>query len=239
MDGVETTPDFLVSRDGKSMYVECTVVSATDGPVTRNPGIEAAIYDAINEISDPNFRIRLEIKTEGKQQPRRKQIRADIGKWLCGLKPDDVLADYKAAGDAGGFDALPQKDFPFHDWVLTCTAIPKSPDKRSEESQLLGIPPSAGVVWSRNAEIIRDAISDKGRHYGSRGSLDKPLIIAVLSVNSFAEIRDAADAIFGCTAIKVARNNLPALAGCAGSRFPGPARRPAEIGYGPTAYAIS
>ncbi len=203
LEGVDTTPDFLVTRDGESMYVECTVVSATDGPVTDNPGIEAAIYDAINEISDPNFLIRLQIKTEGKEQPRKKHIKAGIGNWLKGINPDDVLADITTTGD---LDALPQRDFSFHDWVLTCTAIPKSPDKRTEKGRLLGIPPSASVVFVRNAERIRDALSDKGGHYGPRGSLDKPLIIAVLSVNNFAEIRDAADAVFGTTAISIARD---------------------------------
>ena len=52
LDGVDTTPDFLATRDTRSFYVECAVASTSDGPVTKNPGVEAAIYDAINEISD-------------------------------------------------------------------------------------------------------------------------------------------------------------------------------------------
>ncbi|OBH14741.1 hypothetical protein A9X04_13840 [Mycobacterium sp. E3247] len=201
LDGVETRPDFLVTRESQSMYVECTVVSATDGPVTTNPGIEAAIYDAINEISNPNFLIGLEFKQEGKQQPRRRQIKTEIGNWLEGLDPDEVLAQIDAANAIGELGEPPEKDFTFHDWVFTCTAYPSSPDKRREGRRLLGALPQSGVFVIRNTERIHEAVRTKGRRYGAPGSLDRPLIVAVLSVNNFAEIADATDAMFGSTAI--------------------------------------
>ncbi|OBI52956.1 hypothetical protein A5706_22930 [Mycobacterium sp. E796] len=201
IDGVETRPDFLVTREDESMYVECTVVMGTDAPATKNPAIAAAIYDAINEISDPNFMIGVEFKEEGTQQPRRRQIKTDIGNWLRGLDPDAVLADIEAANAIGELGDPPEKDFAFHDWVLTCTAFPVSPDKRREGRRVLGSLPPSGAFWVRNAERIHDAVRAKGSHYGAPGSLDRPLIVAVLTVGNFADIVEVTDALFGPTAI--------------------------------------
>ena len=201
LDGIDTTPDFLVTLSGDSMYVECTVVSATDGPITSNPGIEAAIYDAINAITNRNFLVGLRFKQEGEQQPRRRQIVARIGRWLEEeLNPDDVLADLEAAGATGDLAVLPARDFAFSDWIVTCTAYPNPPDKRYEGGQLLGYVPSSGVFVIENAERIREAVRTKGRHYGKSGSLDKALVVAVLSVNNLAKQQDVTDAMFGSIA---------------------------------------
>ena len=80
--GTTHRPDFLVTRDGESKYVECTVDSKTDRQVTGNPGIEAAILDAVNAIDDGNFLVGLQFRQEGQRHPRRKQIIRDIGNWL-------------------------------------------------------------------------------------------------------------------------------------------------------------
>jgi hypothetical protein len=199
--GVDTTPDFLVTLGGDSMYVECTVVSATDGPITSNPGIEAAIYDAINQITDRNFLVGLRFKQEGDQQPSRKEIVAGIGNWLKELDPDDVLAALEATGTTGDLAILPERDFTFRDWIITCIAYPNRPDKRYEGGRLLGSLPGSGVFVIQNAERIREAVRAKGRHYGALGSLDKPLVVTVLSVNNIAEQRDVTDAVFGSIAI--------------------------------------
>lgn len=201
LDGLDTRPDFLVTRDTESMYVECTVVSASEGPITRNPGIEAAIYDAINQIPAANFLVGLQFKQEGKEQPRRKEIITDIGNWLKGLDPNDVRADIEAAGAASTLAVLPERDFAFRDWILTCMAYPTPPDNRYEGRRLLGSLPSPRTFIVRNAEHIRNAVRDKGGHYGTLGSLDKPLIAAVLSVNNFAHQQDVTDAMFGSIAI--------------------------------------
>lgn len=50
-------PDFLVTRGAESIYLECAVVSALDGPVTNRPAVEADICDAIKEIADDDFLI--------------------------------------------------------------------------------------------------------------------------------------------------------------------------------------
>jgi hypothetical protein len=200
--GISTRPDFLVAGDAGPMYIECTVDSVSDRPVTTNPGIEAAIYDAINKIKKRNFFVGLEFKQEGKQQPSRKQIVRDVGNWLEGLNPDDVLADLEAARATGDLATLPEKDFCFHDWIVTCTAYPNDPGKRHEGGRLLGALPSGGAFFVRNIQRIREAVRRKGARYGAVGVLDKPLVVALLSISSFAEWSDVTDAMFGSTAIR-------------------------------------
>jgi hypothetical protein len=210
LDGIEknTRPDFLVARGNDSMYVECTVVSASDGPVTKNPGIEAAIYDAIDQMTDPNFLVGLQFKQEGKQQPSRKEIVRDIGNWLKELNPDEVLEDLEAAA-TGDLAVLPKRDFAFRDWSVTCTAYSNPPDKLYEGGRLLGS--SSGVFIVQNAERIREAVRTKGRHYGELGSLDKALVVAVLSVNNLAQQQDVTDAMFGSIAFSYVQGDASSV----------------------------
>jgi hypothetical protein len=199
--GTTRRPDFLVTRDGDSMYVECTVDSKTDRQVTGNPGIEAAIYDAVNAIDDGNFLVGLQFKQEGTQQPSRGKIIRAIGDWLKTLDPDDVLADLEATRAAGGLGELPRRDFTFHDWIVTCIAYPNAPGKRDKGGGLLGTLPSR-AFFVENIPRIREAVREKGGYYGAPGVLKYPLVAAVLSVNTFAERADVTEAMFGSTAVR-------------------------------------
>jgi hypothetical protein len=207
LDGVGTRPDFLVTLGDDSMYVECIASTATDAQFTGNPGVAAAIFDAINTLTDNNFFVGVRFKQEGNHQPRRRGIIAGIGNWLKELNPDVVLEDLEGTRAAGELAVLPEKDFVFSDWVITCTAYPKSPGKRGDTARLLGALPPTGAFFVRNVERIRETVRAKGRKYGERGSLDKPLTVAVLSVGSFAEHRDVTDAMFGATAITFAEGD--------------------------------
>lgn len=211
LEGVDTKPDFLVKLGSDSMYVECTASTATDAQFSSNPGVGAAIFDAINQIADGNFFVGLRFKQEGKQQPRRREIVAGIGNWLKQLNPDEVLKDLERSRAAGELADLPEREFPFADWIITCVAYPKSPDKRGHTARLLGALPPTGAFFVRNVERIRETVRTKGRKYGELGSLDKPLVVAVLSVGSFAEQRDVTDAMFGTTAVKYTDGDTPSV----------------------------
>jgi hypothetical protein len=200
--GIPTRPDFLVTSGASSMYVECTVVSATDGPITQNPAIEAAIYDAINTVTNRNFLIALTIKHEGTEQPRVRSIVGQLESWLESLDPDEVLADIESATERGELAVAPELDLHVRDWVLTCKAWPNAPDKRYDGGRLLGSLPASAAFIVKNVERIYKAVKDKGGHYGELGALDKPLAVAVLSVNNFAGEEDVTDAMFGNKAIR-------------------------------------
>lgn len=195
--GVDTTPDFLVTRGADSMYVECTVVSALDGPVTRRPAVEAMICDAIKEIPNDDWLIGVTFETEGNRPPRRTEIQTKIGEWLTQHNPDTVRRNIEAAIASGELVAvLPKQNFAFQDWVLTCIAYPRPPNEVEGSKWLGALPKSRRYVY-RNTAIIRKALRAKGGNYGSPGSLDKPLVVAVMSVNRIAAVADAVDAMFG------------------------------------------
>lgn len=204
LDGVLTTPDFLVTKDTQSKYVECTVVSALEGPTTNRPAVEAAILDAINQIRDDKFGIIVELTTVGDQPPRRRKIQADIGDWVGTLDYQKTTEQLQGAWSSGEIADLPEKEFQFNDWVLTCKAFP-APASGSASGRLLG-PPARALV-DRNTSIIRKAVREKGSHYGAPGSIDKPLIVAVMSVNQSAQISNAIDAMFGSIALSIPRDN--------------------------------
>jgi hypothetical protein len=118
------------------------------------------------------------------------------------------LADLDAAGATSTLAELPRVELPFADWVITCIAYPKAPDKRNAGGGLLGSRSSPGAIFSRNTERIRESVRTKGRKYGELGSLNKALLVAVLSVNNFAEQRDVTDAMFGSVTPKATRQGV-------------------------------
>ena len=197
LDHVDTTPDFLVTHGVESMYVECKVVSALDGPVTHRPAIEAAICDAVKEIADDDFLIGIKFKTVGNENPSVSKIKADITNWVKDLDYSQARNDAETANATGELAALPKEDFASRDWVLTGVAFPLRADERSAGQHWLGALPSSGKFKFQNTKIILKAVAEKGGRYGDRGSLNKPLIVAVMSINRLASLDDASDALFG------------------------------------------
>jgi len=198
LDGVDTAPDFLVTRDAESMYVECTVVSALDGPVTKRPAIEAAICDAIKEIANDDFLIGIRFTTVGNETPSTAKIKTDIDAWAKGLDYSEARVDVETARATGEPGAPLEENFAFRDWVLTAIAFPLRADERSEGQEWLGaLPSNSKLDFSKIIKIIRRAVADKGGKYLNGGSLDKPLIVAVMSINRIASVDDAVDAMFG------------------------------------------
>jgi hypothetical protein len=200
--GKGTNPDFLVALGPHEMYVECTVIFATDGPITATPAIEAWIYDCIDSTTNRNFLVGLKIEQAGNITPSAKDVARPLDDWLATLDPEAVPADVEATNTEGELGAYPEKTFHVRDWILTYTAIPNPPDGRYPGGRLLGSLPSKEASWSRDADKIFDAVKSKGGHYGSIDTLDKPLIVAVLSVGAFTEEEDVSDALFGRRAVE-------------------------------------
>lgn len=181
---IDTRPDFLVSDGSTAVYVECTVVSPRSHSGEQDWSGQAWIYDAINEVNDPNFYIGLRIVNSGTQQPRVSDITRPLRSWLAGL-------------DA---DAAPTSEFPAlclnaKDWELGFTAYPIAPAKRTGNGRLLGILPPSGTFIVNDVDVLHRALRDKGGKYGER--LDKPLIVALASVTGFTDEEDVTDAVFG------------------------------------------
>ena len=141
--------DFLVTRDNASMYVECAVDGAEDGPFTGNPAIEAWIYDCINKVQNRNFLVGLEFEEEETEPPAKTRSPLPWTSRLDSHDPDRVIEDIESAQARGELAVLPEKRFCFRGWVVSCIAFPNAPDKRYARGRLLGSRPSR-PTWPNN-----------------------------------------------------------------------------------------
>jgi hypothetical protein len=192
--GTDRKPDFLVSRDGTSMYVECAVVFPGDTAGRLTPGVEGYIYDYINTLSSPDFFVGLRFSQVGTQQPKVTEITKPLDEWLSSLNPDKELEAIDSGNDP------PTKEISVRDWKLVYTPYPKSPDKRGEGRRLLGVLPPSGTFVVNDVEQLRDTLKRKGRRYGK--SPDKPLVIAILNRSAFGGQDDLTDAVFGSITVE-------------------------------------
>jgi hypothetical protein len=183
-------PDFLISLDGSAAYVECKAV------IERlRTAVEAAILDATNTASHPDFVLELDIESEGNQEPSAAKIRAAIENWLKGLNADDEIA----SRDAG----KPEQTLrlPIGDWELLYTAHPVPPDQRGTYGRLLGLH-SQRVVMYDNPGLIKRAVRSKGKKYTCVDTpLDDPLIVALNTTTVFIDDDEVDRALFGAASV--------------------------------------
>lgn len=191
-----TRPDFVVTRDGVSTYVECKAI-----PEKPRSAHEAWILDCTNKANHPDFLLELEIEREGTEQPKADAIRTPLEKWLNRLNADGVLADFRAGKE------LPRYELTVKDWRLIYTAYPVDADKRGARGRLVGIPPTSDAAFIDNIGRIRNALSDKGGKYADLDEpLENPLIIALNSGSVFFEDDDTDQALFGSAAFTYQQN---------------------------------
>lgn len=200
-------PDFLVARGPTSMYIECKVVFPQDRSTeNRTPGTQEWIYDCINEVKNRNFFIGLRYVITGTQWPKKAEITRPLERWLAALDPDTVLAEIEAHGES------PKLEVQVRDWTLTYIAHPKQPEGRYKGGRLLGYLPATGGFVINDVERIHNALREKGRRFSRLDKpLDKPLIVAVLSISGFVDEGDMTDAVFGRKAVEYVPGDPPSV----------------------------
>lgn len=189
--GTLSTPDFLIERDGASMYVECVVFFSGGGTGKRTQGVRAHIYDSINAVKNPNFVVDLDIAKTGRDRPRRKDITKPLARWLSSLDPDVTLKQMEAGVQR------PNLMITAAGWELSINALPLDPEHRTGEGRLLGVYPVTELFIVKDIERIRNTLGKKGSHYRQP---DKPLVVAVLNTSGFIDEVDITAAVFGDTA---------------------------------------
>jgi len=196
-------PDFLLSRDGRTLLLEAATVFSGIVEERRHGGREAQVLDAINSLDDKSFHLGLNFDQVGGSTLGRTAVTGPVSEWLCGLDPDVVRTHV----DLGG--SPPAKLFEIRDWVLNVFAWPVSlEDRGAEDHRLVGIGPvSVGSVNDR--EKIGAALRRKRSRYGEP---DQPLVIALLSLSTFLEDRDMDQILFGSSAVSLGSDAAPARA---------------------------
>jgi hypothetical protein len=191
-----TKPDFGVTRDGSTTYVECKTI-----PEKPRAPLEALILDCTNEVTHPDFMLELEIDQAATNRPSCSAIKTQLAEWLNGLNADDVLDDLTAGRDA------PECPVLVNDWHLTYTAYPVDRDSRGEPGRILGVLPTANAAFIDDVGRIRKAVSKKGSKYTDLDTpLENPLIIAINTGSVFIDDGDIDQALFGSAAFTYYQN---------------------------------
>ncbi|ORB87509.1 hypothetical protein B1987_13675 [Mycobacterium kansasii] len=187
-------PDFLVTREDVSMYVECVIFLSKLGARSGQGGERSWIFEATNQARDPNFMVDIEIRRSGAQRPKADEIVRPLENWLSSLDPDEVTEQIEAGM------GVPNFVLSARGWTIEYGAFPVNPENRGEESRrLIGMYPMTGGFIDNDMLRYRDTVKHKGGHYGLP---DKPFMVAVLNTSGFLEHDDVAAALFGREAIE-------------------------------------
>ena len=185
-------PDFLAECDGARFYVEATVSRAHSRGQSPNQ-LEAQVFDWINTIDSPDFRLDLETTGELTSLPRRDTVVQPIRTLLRTHDPDDVPTTFH------GGSIVPQRPFTTiqHDgWMLTVELIAKSPQDRGrvDDSTISMYPTETyhGIEAALVNKIVDKAKEKRGE------TLDAPLIVATNVYDGFFDIkRNALSVLLG------------------------------------------
>ena len=182
-------PDFLVSGEDGSAYVEATYLEQRFQP----PPLEAAVFDAINKLDGhvpPNVGVHLEVDGTLECAPAQKLITNQVRKWLNEVSADDVALGRDVTA------LLIPVDPKYGDWKLRLRAVP-----RNATAPVIVVGPvreCGGVIGKE----LRRAVTKKARKYQN---LEHPLIVAVSHTSLGAEQKEVA-ALLGHEARRFPRN---------------------------------
>lgn len=162
-------PDFLISNNEISFYLEATVVTGVSDKETKKEKIRSVVYDKINEYYSPYFYLDIKcFQIISGKAPSSKRILSFI---------NDKLSNFDGGMDMNSYDLI--------DWIyqdedifMEIGIIPKSSKyKELKSSTTIGIYGGDGVAKiDRATEIISKSLVNKAKKYGK---LDKPYIIAI------------------------------------------------------------
>lgn len=193
LKGSNAKPDFYLLRGESAFYMEALTVLSGIVEEGRAADREAWILDTINEVQSSTFSVSIDFEQVGQQRPRRVEITRPLKKWLATLDPDVVASTLKGGSDP------PSLRLPARDWVIVLEAFPTSPEHRGDPpGRLLGAGPMSGGAVD-DVERLRAALKRKCAHYPR---LDKPLVLAVLSMSSFGDAESFEQALLGSHAVQ-------------------------------------
>ncbi|HWK30104.1 MAG TPA: hypothetical protein VNS09_26270 [Solirubrobacter sp.] len=184
--------DFELTRGPDHLYVEALTVFSGIEASGRHEAREAEVLDAIDAIPNSDFYVLVEFVRVGASSPRKKAITQTIAAWLASIDPDHIAAS--------SYETLPQTTIVEADWELEIRAVAVSPEHRgARDHRLVG---SGGITAgsANDRERLGAALCRKSKRYGS---LDAPLVLAVLSISPTVREDDIGALLFGSRALQV------------------------------------
>ena len=193
--GTGRSPDFLAESDESSFYVEATCYFDKDRSIAEDRR-RARVYDAINQLWNPNFHVWIDVEAEGEASPPGAPLRSALDRWLTSLDPDEVSASH----DPGNMFDLPSFTWERSGWSISFWAIPIKPEARGRpDSKLIGVYGSAEAKLIDDKTPIRTRLGAKSKRYGH---LDRPFVIALSCHTMFVDHISIVDALYGDEAVQ-------------------------------------
>jgi len=186
LDGA--TPDLLIaSSEGKEFYVECRTRSGA------NSDLQKSIFlDSINSFCHTSFRVQLESYHAGPQNISGPKAAAAIHTWLDSLDVEEVRSSFNDASNWGW--RRYSRKFTIDGTDFEMIPLPIGEDRSvGGNSRLVGVH-GMGVGWCQAKAHIRAEAKKKAKKYQN---LDRPLVIALASSESYNIYEDAMEACFG------------------------------------------
>lgn len=162
--------DFLATKGGDRVYIECAVVTHSDEKAAEKRGV-GALEAAIDASGIQDYWLDLDFDVRGSGAISPGPFVAGLKNWIAGLDIDEMQGLVTQ-----GRDALPSYDWSEGGWIARVWAIPRSPELRNRSDiRPLGIFPGEfdiGKLWL----ALRGKLETKADAYGE---LDAPYLIAV------------------------------------------------------------
>jgi hypothetical protein len=187
LPGVSTRPDFLVSKEAESYFVEarCTFQGNDRAAAARLQDV----YASLDRIDSGAFHLAVTTVRIGQSSPSTKSLRGRLQDWLQQLDPD--AGNYSLAND----DPSRRYEWVDGDWHLQFHPVPRHADVRDVRAERpLGVFIPAGAEFIDDIGSLRGALAEKGAKYGE---LAHPLVLAVNVGSGFHDDLDTEQALYG------------------------------------------
>lgn len=192
IDSTQKRPDFLCTKNDTSFYLEAKITTGKSEQEEKAISRLNTAMQQINQKVKSRF-FSLGIDTEGlpERMINSRKLTETLNSWLSSLNHEECLRlqkqypsiDYREAGLRMQFEAYPK-----HTPIDTESIL-----------AVFSHGHEGGIITPHIP--IRDALKNKANKYGN--NLKKPYIIAINSLNVFANVRqDALSALYGAPCIR-------------------------------------
>jgi hypothetical protein len=184
-----TRPDFSLSRDGRTSYLEAVMPSPpSDEP--RQPGSVRTVMEYIDSARNPDFFLNVRFIAPDGDTRRKRDVVGAVEDWLSSLDWDTWWR-----GGLSPDIAYPEVELAVRGWLLGLRALPRSPDRRGGDvSWMIGMYPATTGFPDSVANVIAPTLDEKANKYGD---LDGPYVVAVWTMSAVASEDTPAQALFG------------------------------------------
>lgn len=176
--GVATHPDFLVSRNGQTLfYLEAIAVSnsvADEAAINRMN----QVYDALNNLESPDFYLGMHIDGIPNTPPAAARLRRELSRWLANLDREAI----QQATLEQRYEDIPTYEWNHEGWRIVFEPMPKGDRARANTSiRPIGLTMPTRARRLTLDESLRDGVAAKDRY----GRLALPFVIAIQVIEEF------------------------------------------------------